>query len=361
MENIIREIKGGELGNVDDPKASGGFVMEFSGGKGIRTRKVVGNKSSDTVRDKMLEWGAFMEIYPDLEKLDTSGMKAMCKTVKLVIDSQNCLNPEDTLEILKTIYALPDEKLSQMFIRRFNFRESTKDALESIYVNWVDHLEKEVINYIQTREKYVAEKGGISNDVKVLMKNWNAVDKYYNISSSSPLLLYTRFPERPYDLPWLRGTFTEADVWGIYPLPFYWIVKGVPATLKLDKKLKKFTYLGFCPRRPKFRLSKLFEFPLEELHIATRALGGKVSNPGKYGKLVKLIEKGNIKVQTFAVPLIKRKKEPDMEKIQQKIKWYVEEIIEIYKHLNTHFKKVEKYYTDVAKKMSEIGIKIERL
>jgi len=361
MEKIVNEIKGGTLRNVDDSKASGGFALEFSGGKNNRTTKIVGNKSSINLRDKMLEWGAFSEIYPDVDKLDSAGINAMCKTVKLVIDSQTCLKPGDTLEVLKSMYSLPDEKLSQMFIKRFNFGSSTVDALRSVYVNWVDHLESEVINYIETREKYITGKSEQSNDVKVLMKNWNAMDKYHGINSSSPILLYTSFPEIPYDLPWLRGTFTEGDIWDVYPLPFYWIVKGVSETLQLEKSIADFNYLGFCPRRPKYRLKKLFEFPLDKLHSATKALGGKVSDTGRYAKVMKMINSGSVKTPKFEVPELIRKKEPKLKNIQQKIKWHVEEIIEIYKSLHPHFKEVEKYYTDVAKQMSEIGIKMESL
>lgn len=362
MEDALKAVVQGGIDNVDDPERSGGISLAISGGKNRTTTKKIGNKASVKLRDKILEWGAFKEIYPDVDKLDSAGVHAMCKTVTLVIDSRTCLSPEHTLEVLKTMYNLPDEKLSQMFLRRFNFGETTVEALRSIYVNWVDHVESAVIEYIKTRNAYIkknATKDHI-NDINVLYKNWNAIDKYYNIQSSSPILLYSSFPEIPYDLPWLRGAFTEGDVWDIYPLMFHWDVVGVKKTEKLEKEIRKFNYLGFCPRRPKYRLMKLFEFPLDSLYEATEALGGKATK-NKYHAVLKMIEEsGNLKTPQFNVPEITRKT-PEGEKIQQKIKWYVEEIIEVYKTLHPHFKDVEKYYTDIAQRMSKIGFKISEL
>lgn len=361
MEQAFTIIKKGGFNNVDDMKASGGFTLQFSGGKGKKTTHIVGNKTSVKLRDKILEWGAFKEIYPDIANLDDAGTKAMCNTVKLVMDSRICLNAEDTLEVLKIMYNLPDEKLSQMFIRRFNFGSSTIMALKSIYVNWVNHLETCVVNYTKARDAYI-DKNNIKvnkNDVDKLHKNWNAIDNYYGINSSSPLLLYSSFPETPYILPWLRGTFTEDDVWDIYPEPFYWTVPGVSATATLEKAIKKFTYLGFCPRRPKYRLKKLFEFPLKELYEATVALGGKPKSKITYENILKMMPNMK-KPPVFEVPEIKRLLEPEGN-IKEKIKWYVERIINIYDKLKPHFKEVEKYYTDIAKKISEIGFKMEDL
>lgn len=362
MEKALKEVIEGGVDNVDDSQGSGGTSLTISGGKKRDVTKRVGNKASVTLRDKILEWGAFNEIYPDVDKLDKAGMQEMCKTVKLVIDSHTCLNPENTLEILKIMYNLPDEKLSKMFLQRFNFSASTKDALRSIYVNWVDHLESAVINYTKTRNAYIKKnsKKDPINKVEDLYKNWSAIDAYYNIQSSSPILLYSNFPKIPYELPWLRGRFTENDVWDVYPSMFYWGVSEVKETTKLENEIRQFTYLGFCPRRPKYRLKKLFDFPLDTLYKATEALGGK-SSKHKYHEVLKMIEKsGHIKTPQFNIPQIKRKN-PKGKTIQQKIKWYVEEIIKIYKILHPHFKEVESYYVEIAKTMSKIGFKIAEL
>jgi hypothetical protein len=359
MEEALKSIKRGGLNNVDVAEASGGFALSFSGGSRGRSKtKIVGNKTSVKLRDKILEWGAFKEVYNDIEKLDTAGEEALCKTVKLVTDSQNCLDLDNTLSVLEMIYTLPDEKLSQMFIRRFNFADATKSALRSVYVNWVEYLETAIIEYVKARNSYIkgSEK---KNDVNKLQKNWEAIDSYYGINSSSPLLLYTSFPENPYVLPWLRGKYTESDVWDIYPRTFHWIVNGVPSTKKLDELISKFTYLGFCPRRPKYRLQKLFEFPLEELYEATKALGGKVPAT-KYKEILSLLGKKNT-APVFKVPEIPRKQPNSASSTKKQIQWYVERIIEIYKTLKPHFEAVEKYYSQIAKKMSSVGFKMESL
>lgn len=358
MEEALKTIKRGGLDNVDDSETSGGFALSFSGGsKGHIKTKIVGNKVLIKLRDKILEWGAFKEVYQNIETLDKAGEDALCKTVKIITDSKTCLNLNNTLSVLKMIYLLPDEKLSQMFIRRFNFAEATQIALRSIYTNWVNHLETAIIEYAKARNLYI--KGSDKkNDVDELQKNWEAIDEYYGINSSSPLLLYTSFPENPYVLPWLRGIYTESDEWDICPLPFYWTVSGVQSTITLDKLVKKFTYLGFCPRRPKYRLEKLFEFPLEELYKATKDLGGKVPSV-HYKEIVSLLGQQTT-APVFRVPNIPRHLPPDLD-IKKQIKWYVEKIIEIYEILKPHFEAVEKYYLLIAKKMSSVGFKMESL
>jgi hypothetical protein len=358
MEKALKSIKLGGLNNVDDATMNGGFALSFSGGSGgqIKT-KIVGNKTSVKLRDKILEWGAFNEIYKDIETLDTAGEDALCRTVKLVTSSHNCLNIENTLNVLKMIYALSDEKLSQMFIRRFNFVDVATSALKSVFVNWVKYLENAVIEYAKARNKYI--KGSEKNDVNELQKNWAAIDAYYGIDSSSPLLLYTSFPEHPYVLPWLRSKYTESDVWDIQPLPFYWSVDDVPSTKKLNELVKKFTYLGFCPKRPKYRLQKLFEFPLEELFEATNDLGGKVPCT-QYKEILSLLG-SKTPPPVFKVPEIIRK-HPNLDtNAKKQIQWYVENIIEIYEKLKPHFEEVEKYYSKIAKTMSSVGFKMERL
>jgi hypothetical protein len=359
MEEALKSIKKGGLNNVDVAEASGGFALAFSGGSGGQSKtKIVGNKTSVKLRDKILEWGAFKEVYTDIEKLDTDGETALCKTVKLVTDSQNCLDLDNTLSVLEMIYGLSDEKLSQMFIQRFNFADATKSALRSVYVNWVEHLETAIIEYAKARNSYIKESEK-KNDVDKLQKNWEAIDAYYGIKSSSPLLLYTSFPENPYVLPWLRGTYTESDVWDIYPQTFYWEVTGVQTTKKLDDLIRKFTYLGFCPRRPKYRLQKLFEFPLEELYEATKALGGKVPNT-KYQEILSLLEQ-KAPAPVFKVPEIPRKPLNSALSTKKQIQWYLERIIEIYETLKPHFEAVENYYSQIAKKMSSVGFKMEAL
>jgi hypothetical protein len=359
MEEAIKSIKKGGINNVDVAEASGGFALSFSGGSNVRPKtKIVGNKTSVNLRDKILEWGAFKEVYTDIEKLDKFGEMALCKTVKLVTDSKNCLDLNNTLCVLKMIYALPDEKLSQMFIRRFDLAEATTSALRSVYVNWTDHLEIAIIEYAKVRNSYIKDSEK-KNDVHKLHTNWEAIDSYYGIKSSSPLLLYTSFPKSPYVLPWLRGAYTESDVWDIYPLAFTWTAQGVKTTKKLDALIHKFTYLGFCPRRPMYRLQKLFEFPLEELYEATEALGGKVPN-NKYKEILSLIGKKSLP-PVFNVPKIPRKQPNPSNTTKKQIEWHIEEILEIYDTLKPHFKAVENYYSQIAQNMSSVGFKMEAL
>jgi hypothetical protein len=357
MEAAMQEIMGGNLDNLDDMKASGGFPLQISGGKGRKKTVIVGNRTSVCMRDKILEWGTFNEMYPDMGRLGDSGEKSLCNTVKLIISSQSCMDLSSTLEILKITYDMPDKQMAQLFIRRFKFSAATIDTLRAIYSNWSDYLESAVIAYDHARADYIEkyQTADSPNDIALLTQNWSAVDKYYHINSSKPILLFSQFPNRPYDLPWLRGAFTEGDEWDVMPSLFNWKVNGVPEVDSLVKYLTSFVYLGFCPKRPKYRLTQLLTFPIDQLRDAIVALGG--DPPESHSKVLNLLGT-TIPHPTYELDPIPRP-EPPTHKLQcDSIHWYVGQILAIYKAMTPHFRKVENYYTKISKKMSKIGFEL---
>lgn len=358
MIDAYRLIKKGGMSNLDDIKISGGVRLAIAGSPDM----VVGNQASLTIRDKILEWGAFREVYNDIDKLDDAGTETMCKIVRTVLDSHHCMGADDTLEILRETYQLPEKKMCQMFLKKFDFSNSVKIALRTIFSIWVKHLENLIKMYSDLRNNYIIKNphAGNINDIKILMKKWKAIDKYYGIHTSSFLLLYTNFPQIPYDLPWLRGKFTEDDTWDIHPATFEWNISGIPIIKTLEDELKKFVYLGFCPKRPKYRMTKLFEFPVVQLYDAIEALGGRIF-PEKYEEVATMIANIKVPKPDFIIPSIVKEPEPDKADTRKKIKWYVEKILEIYISLKPYFVQVEEYYIKIATKLSAVGFQMTEI
>ena len=361
MDNAMDELKRGGLDRVDDYSQNGGEAMSFSGGKDKMRTFIVGTKVAVKLRDNILEWGAFKETYNGSDsELGASGIKALCNVARIILNNKNDLELDATLEVLRATYKLSNEKLCQVLTRRFDFGEPTKTALKSIFMNWRRHLEYSVINYSDARNRHIDEhpESGTKNNLGALYKNWMAIDQYYNIESSSHLLLYSKFPARPYDIPWLRGEFTEDDVWDIHPAEFHWTISDIPETNLLIRALNAsdFTYLGFCPKAPKTRLLKLFSFPIEELYNATKALGGKVGTSS--GLSIVTIRPDT--QPTFAPPIIKREVEPSGNAVDM-VEWYIDQFIKIYMTMKPHFEAVERYYVGMARKLSDIGFKLENM
>lgn len=369
MNKALDMLVHGGMNNLDDYKKSGGITLSFSGGTNNKKTYIVGNKASIKIRDKILEWGAFKELYPD--KLGNAGTSALCKVAARILYHTESLDLDQTLETLRITYKLPDVKLSQMILRRFNLGEVTKNSIHSIFVNWAKYLEKSILKYAEIRNAYIDHNqthnqngNNEVNNIKDLLKNWSVIDKYYDIETSSPLLLYSHFPKKPYDLPWLRGAFIEDDLWDIYPNKFHWIITGVPETELLQNTLtnSNFLYLGFCPRAPKERLRRLFSFPIEELHAATKALGGDIdTTPLPLPEIITMINQSGPRAPTsFEPPTILRELEPDGD-VEHKVKWYVEKFIDIYLKMKPHFESIETYYVNLAKNLSLVGFKLENI
>lgn len=360
-------LKRGGLSNVHDYNAHGGFGLSFGRGSTKRTY-IVGNKTSVALRSKILEWDAFNEMYPD--ELSDEGIAALCDTVNRIIDGRISVDLPSTLEILRATYKMDDVQISQTLLRRLNFGEFTKVALQTIFENWMRCLERLVIDYSKTRNEYIKKTGAqdIANDIEALSAKWTALDKYYEINSSSPILLYSYFPNRPYDLPWLRGTYVEDDVWDIKIPEFHWTVSGIKETDEFYQALTRsgFAYLGFCPRAPKQRLMRLLAFPADALAAATKALGGsdrsnRVSLESLCARMREsqtLDADGNHPV--FAPPNMKRLPEPNGTTVSL-VKWYVTQFIDIYMQLKLHFESIENYYVELARKLRKIGSILEKI
>ena len=359
---IFDLLVSGGLQNVDDYKLHGGVAISISGGDGKIRKYVAGNKHSVTLRSKVLEWGTFKDMYKN--ELDEAGIKVLCDTANLIMDGRKSLNIEDTLEILRAMYKLDDNHLFRVMARRLDFGEFTKTALKSLFKNWAGYVEKLVVQYIEVRNTYIEKNksGDVPNDMDALAKNWRAIDQYYGIDSSAPVLLYSHFPDRPYNLPWLRGEFVDEDVWDIIPEKVHWDVAGTPATTSFWKALSKsgFVYLGFCPKAPKVRLLSLFKFPVDDLLEAIKALGGSPASPISLAELSSMVCGGPKPDANFIIPEIARGVEPDLDNVA-KVKWYLDQFVQMYVASKPHFEKIEKYYTGLAEFLGSVSIKLDKL
>jgi hypothetical protein len=153
---------------------------------------------------------------------------------------------------------------------------------------------------------------------------------------------------------------------------------GVNEVEKLCKEIKKFNYVGFCPRVPHIRLIALLKFPLYEFVTAIKAMDPNVKLPD-YKKIESIISDMLKNTATKPkIPIIKHNM-PDAELVSKAsinatsvssvtediqlnlAKWYVSDILDYRKKLLSVGQEYEQYYVDIAKMLYEIDTILNEL
>lgn len=319
----------------------------------------IGNQTEYKYMDKSAE----LEEYLNVETQDTDNV-LVCGVMKSILNSTACLNLQESIIIINGYLDLGGAELAEVFIDKYDLKYIFVESAQALFKTWVMYIEKLMVMYINYRNAYIQkhklQKTDSMNHMDELYENWMAIDKYYKIETSSPVLLYANFPSIPYDLPWLRQLYTEDDIWEVKPTPIHLSISKLPQTKKLEDAIKNFTYLGFCPRRPLYRLQKLFEFPIEELILSIDALSQKKykSQIPEYCRIFDSIKN----YEEFPVIDIEFKKEklPDTsDKIY--LRSGIQELISRLAQLHPYFKSVENYYEELSKIMSKCSFNILKL
>ena len=360
----LQHIYTGGLHCLDDPTISGGQSIKlFDESYNV----VIGDKTKYQILDMNLDWDAILKNYwHDFDEFvkpsDTSNfVGSICNMFNFpYID-----NTSELLSLLKQLYNLDDQHHLRAFIKLYKIHESLSLTIKPLYTIWRNHLEKLIVDFNNMRTEYINkyESKYINkiNHLDQLVGQWSKIDTEYNINSSSKILLYFNPPATPGELPWI----SKSDKTWIIP-KFYIRIGDIKDKLLYDaiqdfeNQLNQFTYLGFCPCRPIFRLVELFKFPIKELIICLELLG---NIPANYCHLYKHIENISTKIKKPKLNIepigrsiyIKNDASlSDQNNILKEIRWYVEELLKLHMKLKKYILKYEKYYVNVAKIFNKI-------
>lgn len=306
------------------------------------TRYTTGGKYRYMLRDLILDWETFLNVYQ--ESLDYDHL--FSQVVKLLNIKENENLRESMIDVIQEIYKLPAKQHLLCMMKQFMIYEPVSIAIHSIYIIFKHHFENIVKSYCSIRNAYI-EKNKLNdapNDWNYLINHWNEQNNYYELDSSSIILLFINPP---------KGIKTEMR----------FLIKGNPHTTELMKAIKKYHYTGFCPKVPHRRLTELLNFPFQEFKNAILSMDKNISFPN-YTQIEK--EMRITLGKKITKPIINRKFniENPPSGLKEKmdiIKWYVSKILEMRKELLPEAKLYENYYTDMAEQLQLVSDKIVKL
>jgi hypothetical protein len=327
------------------------------------TNYVVSNKFKAMLRDSLLDWGTFLEIYRD--NLDSISMFE--QVTKLLNIKENEALRDMMLPIVRKIYNLSASAHVACMMRQFMVYEPVSIVVYNLFNILKHHFERIVELFILTRNEYII-KNKLSaklNDYSALNKEWNNTTLHNTIDTSSVILFFLNPPDK-----WKSN-----------------IQYKVPGQEEVINKLKTaidgFKYPGFCQKVPHERLAKLLKFPINEFIIAIRAMNQDIKFPNYSiieDKMKQILTEQKTKpviddklvretppkelVQTIVKLSDARAPNTAEDKILtdaklQLVKWYVDRIMELRKKLVVYGKHYEDYYIETAKVMNKLTDEIK--
>lgn len=381
MDSRLKEVIGGVYnvgGNTQQTMwVSGGFTYGLSKKLNhIENQVIIGNIAKNFVKDKILTWETFKNIYYEKRLLDPIYYEKFIDVLNNIFPLPIYTNDDNELLFLVSqIYKANDDEIINALIKMVNIHESFKNAIRYLFMSYKMYLENLIELCVNLREEYIAKENlteNVVNNFENLIQIWNKIDIDNNIDTSSPILFFN-FPKHvkmEETIPKIR-----------------WDIKGAKININklVEKFLKQinindFQYPGYCPHVAVKRLLQLLKFPTGELLDIIYMLSVELKH-NKYLKLkfscdgiIKAIH--NIKpdipkiTQNTMKQKFKRKKMPGMSKfpskytISNKIKLfesYVDVFIELYKTMIPYLVKKEKFISDVSIKINLISKDIQNI
>lgn len=237
-------------------------------------RVLVGNSVGITLRNRVSSWKAFKGVY----KTEVPSDKILNGLVSDFLGYDVTGPLESTEGDSKTEKYLTIPELNAIFesifksnlkitiLRSFKIYQPISSAIRSVFMLYKDHIEELLLKF----DAGLAKLNGKKSQIPDLMTNWREINKKYKIGSSSKLILFLFPPKSPSMLPNLAEKYVKVPGWHPKIELFDWSTKdkkmaGLISKFRDEIKSREFLYLGFCPKRPVFRLTALMNFPTDAL------------------------------------------------------------------------------------------------
>jgi len=368
--SIVQEIVGGGVSQ----KKSGGKILTFPRPRNeTMTRIIFGDRTLMSIREKISNWRTFVDVHWKKNgTLDKKSMEPLKDVLHELLDLDFQCNQDEVLQILEGIFKLPDADIINGIGKAHHLNEPIIISFRVNYMIWRDHLEELVMRFNETRTNYIKKHKlkDKPNDIPQLLENWRKYDRKYHIDSSSKLLLFSNLPANPSDIPNIKESKAK---WNPGIERFDWTTGN--KTKDLEEKLLKFQYLGFCPCEPVNRFVKLLEFPVKELLLAIKTLGGekpkadycdmlqnlkKVLIPPKFGENPPKLKISKIPHSSGLRKKYKMTSKTTYDVNNLAIRWYVDQYIELCKQTKSYFMAREKYYLGITTALNTMGFTVKK-
>lgn len=295
---------------------------------------VTSDKFKMMLRDSFVDWGTFQEVYQDAMSTDI-----LFNQVIKMLDIKDSKNKDKMLSVVENIYKMSLMGHMMCVIKQFMLYEPMSTAIHGLFITIKQHFEELITLYIKLRNTYI--KHHLTSDT-INADNFEdhlseLNDKYGN-NTSSVILLYMNHPES-------NLSFT---------------IKKLPETKSLVAKLKKFKYAGFCPKVPHERITMLMDFPLNEIVTCIYVMDPNIQLPN-YPAIEEHIMTILKPINRPKVPEKYKREIPEANKkitdaeIINRVKWYVDEILNLRKSLVPYAHSYEKYFVTQAQQINAVN------
>lgn len=350
-DNMLGDIKRAseistQLGGFD--KLGDALVFPVPRGEQVK-RMVFGNRAELAVRNRMSSWKTFLTIYwID----DVTIARYHSQLVQQVGDILSTKFPDETTvpELCRMLSVIAAGNVPNGLSTIYMLPEPMILAIRAVFMLWKNQIEDLIIRYNATLPP------SQRNDMRTLLGKWRELDRKYNINSSSVVLLFAFNPASPAE----AYKLLNARKWTPSAPKFNWGSDRHATAFLAAVSAREFKYIGFCSRRPIYRLRELLKFPIAELVTAIHARGGTV--PMEYEKiLIKCREITGRRIR--ALPKLPTR--PVIRAIKpgtsiQRLRALVEQHLELARHYVKYLSACEERYIDIAKIYIDIGHAIKR-
>lgn len=351
------------------------------------TNYVFNDKFKTMLRDNILDWSYFLEVYHD--NIDNALLFDEIVKLLNVKDARNDDLRASMLPLVKQIYDLPPEAHVICMMKQYEIYEPISIAIHNLFNILKHHFENIIRVFIDERNKFLTENkhftGKLNPSLDALLEEWQSINTLHELDSSSVALLFLNWPKK------LVNVEQTADNTVQFALKFNAKAKQIArnntrnntpdadqnadesadqntvlhAAEQLERAVSKFKYQGFCARVPRERLVALLTFPLNEFVLAINTMNPEIKFPN-YKRIERLIEdeivikSASVKKPSAAINDVKIEREKFNKNIMQgsdtdAIKWHITKILEYRRDLLPIGKKYEEYYIAVARIVNSIA------
>lgn len=382
MNSDVKSILGGidtVVGENSHLQVSGGIST-----KNTHINKYIssGNKSKTYVKNKIIEWDSFKEVYYINGTLDDKYFKNILKTANDILPLPiYTIKYYDFIYMADTLYNEDLDKISNALINTYDIYDPFKQSIRFLFMSYKVYIENIIEIFVKFRNLHVD-----SNEIlnfNELIEKWTFID-LENKTETSSIILFFNFPPSSLTL----DSTIPIIKWKIHnkknPQIYKKYNKLIDEFLNRVKTLK-FQYIGFCPYVSVKRLFAIFNFPTSQLLQAIYELDKISKNPQKFKKKINIkcnciiknigkLQKNMNMIKTPVILSYSKKKYTKPICLQQtncnsihksnKIKnleKYIELYLHLYKKTLPAISKREVLINNVSQSLSEISINIQNI
>jgi hypothetical protein len=257
----------------------------------------------------------------------------------------------DLPQLLKHVYHLPERSHLAAMTKQFMLDEQLTSVIHELFHVLKKIFEDSIKKFVHARNRYIHAKNldAPKNNIDEIISGWEQANIDYGLNSSSSILFFAPAPK------FITVAEREIELTQDPSIPILQISAGDEGK-KLEEKIRKFSYKGFCPKKARRRLLDLLKFPIEELAEQTKRFD-PTSDILDFKELEETIGKhlqGKGKIWPEITETFPREQEPkDLDDLKL-TKWFVQKIMELRKKLIPYGQQIENRYVDLAEALNKV-------